>query len=161
MKKLYSIVFITLLSTVAFAQNILTEDFDDVATAIATGGWTQVNNSVPQGTEIWHDGIGLAVPPYNGTSFAEASFQSTDAVNTGNISNWLISPSVSLLNGYTVSFWTTSYNSSTYPDRLELRLNELNTTNVGINDTGIGDFTTLLLSVNPTLMADSSLYPQD
>lgn len=161
MKKIYlSLITIALFASNVQSQNILTENFDDVNAMLTTGGWSERNNSVPIGAEIWHNGIGLSIPAYNGddTSYAEVSFQSTDP--QGNISNWLISPTVTLNNGDVVSFYTSSYNNLNFPDRLELRLNTLNTTDVGTTDTSVGDFSTLLLSVNPNLAADSTLYPQ-
>lgn len=162
MKKIYlSLITIALFASNVQSQNILTENFDDVNAMLTTGGWMERNNSSPIGAEIWHNGVGLAIPAYNGddSSYAEVSFQSTDP--QGNISNWLISPTVSLNNGDIVTFFTTSYANVDFPDRLELRLNTMNTTNVGTADTSVGDFSTLLLSVNPNLAADSTQYPQD
>lgn len=164
MKKIYLSVFVAglLFSNNVKSQNIYSENFDVLSDMFATGGWMQVNNSIPLGPEIWHNGINLAIPAYNGAadSYAEASFSSTDSVGTGNISNWLISPTINLNNGDLISFFTTSFNNSIYPDRLELRLNRLNTTNVGNTDTTTGDFTELLLSINPSLLADTAQYPQ-
>jgi Secretion system C-terminal sorting domain len=118
---------------------------------------------VPLGTEIWHNGLYLAIPAYNGhdSSYAEASFESTTTSGVGNISNWLITPPVNVSNGDVVSFYTTSYGNSGFPDRLYLRLNSLNTTNVGATDSSVGDFSTILVSINPNLIADTSVYPED
>src|SRR5262245_55285495 len=150
MKKLYLILLsFCAMSFAAQAQtSIFSENFASVPTMLATGGWTEVNNSNPLGLEIWHDGLGLAFATGLGvtsdSNYAEASFQSTDAAGTGDISNWLISPQVTLNNGDVISFFTTAYNNVTYPDRLELRINPLNTTNVGSTTTSVGDFTTLV-----------------
>ncbi len=164
MKKIYlSMILAGILSANnTNAQNLLSENFDDIPGLLSTGGWTQDNNSVPLGLEIWHQGVGVGLPAYNGhdSSFAEASFMSTDDIGVGNISNWLISPQISLSNGDVVSFFTTSFNNLNFPDRLDLRLNILNTTNVGTTDTSVGDFNVLLLQLNPNLMMDSTLYPQ-
>ena len=62
-------------------------------------------------------------------------------------------------NGDTIKFWTrTSTGGGDFPDRLELRLstNDMST-NAGATATSVGDFTTLLLSVNPNLTATG--YP--
>lgn len=163
MKKLYTliVIFSCLSFTAANAQNLFSENFDAVATLISSGGWTAQNNSVPVGTEVWHNGTGLAVSAYNGAvdSYAEVSFNSTGT--NGSISNWLITPMINLKNGDVVSFYTSSYNNAAYPDRLDLRLNILNTLNVGSTDTSVGDFTELLVQVNPTLSLDTAAYPQD
>ncbi len=165
MKKIYTFILATSLlsATTANAQTIFSENFDDIPTLLSSGGWTQQNNSVPLGLEIWHSGLYLAIPAYNGadTSYAEASYESTDALASGNISNWLITPQINLNNGDLISFYTTSYGNSTYPDRLDLRLNPLNNTNVGSADTSVGDFNILLLQINPDLLPDSSLYPEN
>ena len=115
MKKIYLIfVLVSALSVAAQAQtSILSENFASVPTMLSSGGWTETNNSNPLGTEIWHDGLGLAFATGLGvtsdSNFAEVSFQSTDAAGSGDISNWLISPPVTLNNGDVISFFTTSY----------------------------------------------------
>jgi hypothetical protein len=167
MKKFYlSLLTLSLcISGSVLAQNLYSQDFEDVPAMLSSGGWTQQNNSIPLGFEIWHneDGNGLAIDAYNGTPFscAVASFLSTDSSGSGNISNWLITPTLNLNNGDVVSFYTTSYNNSFYPDRLQLRLNTHNTTYVGAADTSVGDFTILLLDINSGLNADTSEYPED
>jgi hypothetical protein len=167
MRKIYLTIIIAGLFSVnnVKSQNILAENFDNLPALFSTGGWVQQNNSVPLGMEIWHngDGNGLGIPAFNGDtfSFAEASFNSTDIIGSGNISNWLISPTVNVSNGDVVSFYTTSFNNVSFPDRLELRLNTLNTVNVGTNDTSVADFNKLLLSINPNLLLDTAQYPQD
>jgi len=166
MNKIYLTLLVpVLLSLESKSQNVFSENFDDVATLISTGGWTAQNNSVPLGNEVWHNdyGFGLAIPAYNGApeSYAEVSFASTDSTGSGNISNWLISPMINLNNGDVVTFYTSSYGNSNFPDRLEVRLNPNNTINVGSTDTTTGDFTHLLLSINSTLVADTAQYPED
>jgi hypothetical protein len=163
MKKIYISLLLTGLVAGAQAQtNVLSENFDDLTVLFSSGGWSQVNNSNPLGLEIWHNGTGVGIPAYNGgaTSFAEAGFNSTSATGTGNISTWMITPPMMLNNGDIITFVTTSYNNRVYPDRLELRMNPLNTVNVGSTDTSVGDFSVLLHSVNPNLVADTSYYPQ-
>ena len=165
MKKIYlSFLLLVAVSLGANSQtSLLTENFDDVSLMLSSGGWSEVNNSLPLGLETWHNGTGLAIPAYNGftDSYAEVSFNSTSATGTGDISNWLISPTMMLNNGDVVTFYATSYNNVVYPDRLELRLNPLNTTNVGSAPSDEGDFTVLLTSLNPTLLPDTSYFPQN
>src|SRR5688572_30599049 len=164
MKKIYLslILFVALGLTARSQVSIFSENFASVPTMLATGGWTEVNNSSPLGLEIWHDGfnLGIALGVTSDSNFAEVTFQSTDAAGTGDISNWLISPPMTLNNGNLITFFTTSFNNVTYPDRLELRINPLNTTNVGSTTTSVGDFTILATTVNPNLLADTASYPQ-
>lgn len=156
-----------LMTTNAFSQ-AFTENFDDITT-LTTGGWIQQNNSSPVGTNpVWFQGN----PPSNSGPFAAfngadnayiaCNFNSTSG-GTGTISNWLVAPNRTLRNGDVFTFYTRKPTIGggqiDYPDRLEVRLSTNGaSTNVGAGATGIGDFTTLLLSVNPTLVAN--VYPQ-
>jgi Secretion system C-terminal sorting domain len=68
------------------------------------------------------------------------------------ISNWLITPTVAIKNGDVFSFWSRTVAGPLFPDRLEVRLSTNGaSTNVGATNTSVGDFTTLLLTINPTL----------
>ncbi len=70
-----------------------------------------------------------------------------------------MTPEIALADGDTISFWTSTAAGSIWPDRLEMRLSTAGaSTNVGTLATDVGDFTTLLLSVNPTLVAGG--YPE-
>jgi len=163
MKKIY-LLFLSLLSFVftARSQNIFSENFDNVPTLLTTGGWTQINKSYPLGYEIWHNGTDVPIGSYNGGlySYAEVSSHSVNDTAAGTIGNWLITPTIMLDNGYKVSFYTISVDNIHHPDRLELRLNTQNSTNVGSSDTSAGDFNILLLSVNPNLTHNASDYPE-
>lgn len=145
------------------------ENFDDITT-LAGNGWVLQNNSSPVGALSWFQGTPTTATPtpgpfnsYNGAvnSYIAANFNSTGS--TGTISNWLITPIRTFKNGDVFTFYTrkpTIISGMTdYPDRLEVRLSTNGaSTNVGVAGTGTGDFTTLLLSINPTLVAN--VYPQ-
>ena len=75
--------------------------------------------------------------------------------NGGAISNWLITLALGLTNLTTLTFFARSTGvADGFPDRLEVRLNKTNNTaNVGANATSLGNFTDLLLTVNPVLGA--------
>ena len=165
MKKIFllSMSFVICVTNDSNSQNLFSENFDDVNLLFSTGGWVQNNLSNPVGHEIWHNGHELLIPAFNGpdSSYAEASYRSTDSVGVGTISNWLISPSVILDNGNVISFYTSSLDNISKPDKLEIRLNTQNTTNVGSSSSSTGDFTGLLLSLNPNLHHDTAMYPQD
>jgi hypothetical protein len=139
----------------ANANTILTENFDDIST-LTGAGWSLVNNSTPGGFTGWEQGNGI-FDAQNGanTSYIAASF--LNAGEGGNISNWLISPTLTLFNGETLTFFTKSEGYTN--DSLEVRLSTNGaSSDVGGTDSSVGGFTTLLASINPLL--DSS-YPTD
>lgn len=129
----------------------ITEGFDDITTLPGDGWFTQ-NNSGPVGLTGWFQGNATVFPAQAGatTSYIGANYNNTTGANT--ISNWLLTPMVNLNDGDEIRFWTRSPTGSTFPDRLELRMSvNGSSTNVGTLPTDVGDFTTLLLSVNPNL----------
>jgi hypothetical protein len=135
----------------------LVEDF----AVVPVPGWTTQNNSVPVGSTGWLQGNPSAFPAYVGAtnSYVAANFNNTTGTNT--ISNWLISPERTLSNGDVITFWTRRPSSSTDPDRLQLRLSLAgSSTDVGTGATAVGDFTTLLLDINPTYVTSGpTMYP--
>ena len=76
---------------------------------------------------------------------------STTARDLATISDWLLTPPLTLQNGGQLTFWTRTVNAPAFPDRLQVRMSLNGTsTNVGTTETSVGDFTTLLLDINPT-----------
>jgi subtilisin-like proprotein convertase family protein len=135
--------------------NLINEGFD-VAVPLP-GGWSAQNNSNPVGTTGWGQGLPAVFPSNSGApnSYIFANFQNT--ANVGVISNWLISPQIALTNGDILKFYT-SGTGSNFPDNLEVRLSTNGaSTNVGTGSSDVGDFTTLLLEINPTLSV--GIYP--
>jgi hypothetical protein len=90
-------------------------------------------------------------------SYIAANFNNADF--GGSISNWLISPTLNLFDGETLSFFTRT-DFAQFADRLEIRLS-LNgdSMNVGNTVDSVGDFTTLVTSINAGL--DPLGYPTD
>ena len=133
----------------------LSEGFDIAPPA----GWTTVNSSQPLGTVGWFQGNPAVFTALSGAedSYVGANFNSGGGV--AEISNWLITPTLSFDNGDVVSFFTRTIGGSTYPDRLELRFSDVGGTDVGATAASVGSFTTLLLEVNPTLATGG--YPED
>jgi hypothetical protein len=142
----------------------LTQDFELVT--FPPTGWIVRNQSTTIGsnTTCWNRFTG-ATPwtAHGGTGHSGANFNCTTGANT--ISGWLLSSQMTALqNGNTVTFWTRKAATDTFPDRLELRLC-LDTSpdscgaagSTGAGDAAVGSFTTLLLSVNPTLV--TGVYP--
>jgi len=103
----------------------------------------------------------------NANAFALVNYTSTGTSSTagsGTISNWLITPVVTVKNGDIVSFYTrlgrpSSSPQAAFADNLQLRMSTngdftLNPTGGAAN---VGDFTQLLVEINPTLNLTS--YP--
>ncbi len=124
------------------------EGFNDITT-LTGAGWFMKNNSAPIGTTNWFQGSDTVFPAYDGgaTAYIGANFNNT--AGAGVISNWLLTPEISLTNGTTVSFWTRTSSTSQWADRLQVRVSTAGaSTNVGSSATSVGDFTSLVLEIN-------------
>lgn len=126
-------------------------------------GWAQQNLSSPVGTSpTWTQGVSAANGLFDAhsgavNSYALANFNNLSGA-AGTISNWLFTPTVTLHNGDVLSFWTRTVDAPAFPDRLEVRMSTNGSSvNVGATNTSVGDFTTILVTVNPTLT--TSGYP--
>jgi len=151
--KLHVLFFITFLminnKTIAQVTS-LNEGFDDFSAT----GWSTINNSTYGSTgQKWLQGDPRKFVAYTGgdSSYAYANYQSVGGSAKGTISNWLISPELNLTNGGAVTFYTRTFPSD-FADRLEVRLSRNGaSTNVGSTPTSVGNFTEVLLTINPTL----------
>ena len=134
----------------------ITEDFDDITT-LSGAGWVFKNNSAPIGLTDWFQGEGTVFPAYNGPATAYVAANFNNVAGAGNISNWLMTPLQTLTNGSVFSFFARTANDW-FPDRLELRMSTAgSSSDVGSTDASVGDFTTLLLSINPNL--EQGVFP--
>ncbi len=131
-------------------------------------GWIVRNQSTVIGgnATCWNQFTGTTPwVAHTGNGHAGANFNCTTGTNT--ISGWLITSQLtSVTNGDQVTFWTRKATGATdFPDRLEVRLC-MDTTpgscgnagSTGATATDVGNFTTLVLSVNPSLL--TNVYPQ-
>ncbi|MCA1608811.1 MAG: choice-of-anchor J domain-containing protein, partial [Acidobacteria bacterium] len=141
----------------------ITEGFDDVST-LPAAGWVIDNNSQPLGTTSWFQGTPGAPPNETfpaqsgaANSYIAANFNATGSLGT--ISLWLLTPNRTFNNGDTITFYTRTVTGSDFPDRLQVRLSTAGASvNTGTSATDVGDFTTLLLDINPTLAVGG--YPE-
>ena len=132
------------------------EDFESVA-SLPAAGWSLINNSPSPGNS-WFQGSTGVFGPHSGSGYAGANFESI-STGTGTISNWLITPEMSLQNDTEIRFWTRTPAGSTWPDRLEVRMSTAgSSTEVGSTPISVGDFTNLLLTINPDL--NQGGYPE-
>ncbi|MBN8727675.1 MAG: choice-of-anchor J domain-containing protein [Xanthomonadales bacterium] len=167
--RLAAIVLFAGLSGWANAQ-AFTENFDDISLLMGMG-WFMQNNSAPIGSmPTWFQGTPTTATPtpgpfdaFNGARNAYIAANFSNTAGSGTISNWLAMPNRTLRNGDVVQFYTRkptiSAGGTDYPDRLEVRLSTNGaSTNVGTGPGDVGDFSTLMLSINPTLVPN--VYPQ-
>lgn len=157
------------------------EEFDTTSSAFARG-WVPFNASSPRGESVWVQGLfnnptitGLPYPiPFgpHSSKGSYAGFIGVDYLSTsaaaGIISNWLISPVVTMQNGDKIIFYTrtalyalSAIDSTDFSNRMQVRMNSRNDgVNVGSGDNA-GDFTHTLLDINPTYIetrTDPALY---
>lgn len=161
MKKLlpFSIAALLAGATPAYVHaQAITENFNNPQ-GIFSSGWAQQNLSTTIGTlPNWFTGnttvfIANSSPD---TSYIGANYNATSGA--GDISMWLFAPTRTFNNGDVVSFYTRTVDAPSYPDRLEFRLSTNGSSvDAGTTSSSVGDFTTLLLSVNPSLT--TSGYP--
>ena len=145
MKKQLLYPILALLPLVSAAQ-ALDEGFEDI-TALTTAGWTMTNQSNPVGTTEWSQGNSATLSAYNGGADSYIFANYNNVGGAGDISNWLITPTVNVQDGDILSFWTATTSGSIWNDRLEVR-SSTGTMAVpsGVND--VGSFTELLLTIN-------------
>jgi hypothetical protein len=161
----------TLLALPAVSNQSFVEEFDTTASAFARG-WVPLNASAPKGRSVWVQGLfndpnitGLPYPipfgPFSSkgsyAGFIGADYLSTSAA-AGVISNWLVSPVVTMQNGDKIVFYTRTAmyslgtgDSTDFSNRLQVKMNKSESLNVG-NGLDAGDFTSTLLDINPELL---------
>lgn len=167
--------FLSLAFTDAQTTNVYSYGFDTAfasdwvitnqsASANATSVWTKAAYTAASTTtnSIFGSGVGgVPVGQAGGTnSFALVNYTST--TGTGTISNWLITPTISVKDGDVISFYSRKGTDGTtdYPDRLELRYSTAATTVVpSTGSTDVGSFTNVGVTINSAL-ATGFVYPK-
>src|SRR5262249_48389554 len=129
----------------------LDEVFDDIV-ALSSRGWVTQNNSQPgPGTTGWFQGSTAAFSSQSGAPDSYIAADYDNGTGTSTLSNWLLTPRLALWNGSQLTFWTRTVDSPAYADRLQVRMSTNGgSVDVGSTATSVGDFTTLLLDINPT-----------
>lgn len=151
---LMTLLHVVTIQAVTAQVSSLSEDF----TTVLPTNWVANNLSSPANPAGgWQQGNSTVFNAYNGAanSFAAANFESiADPPGSGTISNWLITPVLNLTNGAIIKFYTRKATPDPFDfaDRMEVRLSKNgSSTNVGTTATGVGDFTSLLITINPNL----------
>ncbi len=152
MRSTVLLVVACLLTPAAVQSQSLAEGFDNVG-ALPGRGWVLQNNSQPIGTTGWFQGDPSVFAAHDGDPNAYIGADFDNGSGRATISNWLLTPTVPLASGATVTFWTrkTSTNPGFYPDRLQVRMSTAGSSaDVGTTATDVGAFTRVLLDINPT-----------
>jgi hypothetical protein len=123
-------------------------------------GWDTLNLSGPTPgiVRAWFSSNQFTTPPppKEGLLYYGANYKAEG--NNGTISTWLFAPLRTLNNGDIFQFYTFTLGTGTYPDRMEIRMSTNGPSmNAGTTPTSVGDFTTLLGVINPSLT--STGYP--
>lgn len=139
------------------SQVMIQEDFTSPFNP-ATNGWSYQNlTGLPAGTpgQNWFQGNPAVFNSYNGApaDYLAANWaSSTNTVSPETISNWLISPTVTIVNGAVLQFASrTNTNPASFPDRLEVYYSIGAGTNVGSTASSLGTFSTLIVTINSAL----------
>ncbi|HYE15089.1 MAG TPA: choice-of-anchor J domain-containing protein, partial [Pyrinomonadaceae bacterium] len=146
----------------ALAQANFVESFDNVGPTnsgqdgpqnLIGRGWVFRNQSSPRGATTWHHGYSPDVQPgwpspQAGEGYVAVESSSTDFFG-GRVSNWAILPQVQGQRaGDTLTFYVTNLYSHNTPT-LQVRYSPGGGTGTGSGADAVGDFTQLLLDINP------------
>ncbi|MBX2889245.1 MAG: T9SS type A sorting domain-containing protein [Ferruginibacter sp.] len=132
--------------------------------------WVTNNRSNPPGAApTWNQGNPNLWPAYNGApqTYLLSNFNvAGDGPGEDTISNWVFTPQIATINnGDKLSFYTRTVPdpgdpSDVFPDNMEVRLSTAGgSVNVGSSAASVGDFSTLLLAINPSY--DQTSYPHE
>lgn len=160
MKKCFSVLFIFIFSIAFSFAQIISEGFENVNDLMNNGGWATKNLSNPRGSGVWYQDIG-SFTAHSGSALSTitADFTAIPNNQTGTISCWLFTPEINFGNQDSLSFWANSFKGGYYPDRLEVRLSTSgSSTHVGNDEFSVGDFSTLLYTINPNL--EAQVFPE-
>ncbi|HKQ52026.1 MAG TPA: Calx-beta domain-containing protein [Pyrinomonadaceae bacterium] len=146
----------------ARAQAGFVESFDNVGTTssgqdgpqnLISKGWSFRNQSSPKGATSWHNGYtpqqqSFWPSPQAGAGYVAVEGTSTDYFG-GKVSNWAILPQISGQRaGDTLTFYALNMDSNSTPT-LQVRYSPNGGTSTGSGADAVGDFTQLLLDINP------------
>ncbi len=127
------------------------EEFDTVQNAY-NRGWRFVNRSVPIGPTNWSQASNFNSYSSKGNYYGhiEQSYDAcagTDPQRNGVLSNWLISPALTLQNGDKIIFYTRDFRSA-FIDRLQVCINANNESIECGRGKDVGYFDKTLVDIN-------------
>jgi hypothetical protein len=140
-----------------------TEEFADFST-LTTKGWLigEYSQADTVGTTAWTPGAFGAVGKgdtvwYGFSAYGDYSFQSEYAYSYDpvidsslSISSWMLTPILTVKDSDRVSFYTRGDTTGIYTNRMQVLLNKTGSSYIGHDLNSVGDFTTVLMDINPT-----------
>lgn len=133
-------------------SQVISETFEDV-NALMNNGWATKNLSNPKGLGVWYQDMGNFIS-HSGSPLSTiiADFTTIPEDKSGTISCWLFTPELYFGANDSISFWANAFNGSYYANRIEVRLSTNgSSTDVGSDENSVGDFSTLLYTINGDL----------
>jgi hypothetical protein len=106
------------LAASAHADGLYSENFDN----LATSGWILTNNSAPAG-QSWFQGVPEIFAAQSGAAGAYAGANFLSTAGNGSISNWLISPEITLGSASVLTFYVRTEAVGGYADALNVYFN--------------------------------------
>jgi len=118
------------------------------ADTMGTTGWTQGDFGAPgKGDSTWY-GFSAFSYQYSPTEYVYSYEPAMDS--NLSISSWMLSPVLVVKNGDSISFYTRGDTTGIYTNRMQVLMDTLASTYIGHDLTSVGDYTSLLLDINPT-----------
>ncbi|HZW08744.1 MAG TPA: choice-of-anchor J domain-containing protein [Phycisphaerales bacterium] len=133
-----------------FDDNGSTNSGQDGPSNLIARGWIFRNQSQPEGAHSWFDGYTSDQwpRPQAGEGYLAVDSLSTDYFG-GKVSNWAILPAVpGQIAGDVLTFYALDLGGNNV-NRLQVRYSPSGGTGTGSGAEGVGDFTTVLLDLNP------------
>lgn len=133
-----------------FSQVVLQENFTSPFN-FAGSGWIRYNLSTPIGNPAtWFLGNTGYFNSFNGANGDYLATGWSAGSGTAQISAWLMTPTVTIVDGAVLQFATRRAAASTSPDRLQIRMSTAGSgTTIPSGATSVGPFTDLMLEINP------------
>jgi len=133
------------------------EEFDTAKKAYDRG-WRFINRSADVGRTGWQNPDGLTGIPFiswsgTGNGYLWSDYQATSGA-AETISNWAVSPVITMQNGDKITFYTRAQllafngDSTDFINRMQVRMNKTTSLNCGDAEDP-GDFNVALLDINP------------
>lgn len=146
-----------LLTPPAVPDQSFVEEFDTAKRAYDKG-WRFINRSADVGRTGWQNPDGLTGIPFvswsgTGNGYLWSDYQATSGA-AETISNWAVSPVITMQNGDKITFYTRAQllafngDSTDFVNRMQVRMNKTTSLNCGDAEDP-GDFNVALLDINP------------
>lgn len=142
----------------AFGQANFSENFDTLGSTsfgqagppeLVSRGWIFRNQSDPLGNSGYYAGP-HSTPAHSGTRTLDANFQGSVGQLGGTVSHWALLPAIpNQVAGDTITLHARAWMTWNHLPQLQVRYSPSGGTGTGSSATDVGNFTQLLLDINP------------